>query len=214
MTISAKNHSNSESRRYFRRLRRNLTPAQQRQAAAGLARVMKHQKIFLYSRRIAFYICNDGEIDPELLLESALKMSKQCYLPVLKPDFDHPKKNQLLFSRCGRNSCLIPNKFGIYEPDIRQQPWISPQSLDLILLPLVAFDLSGNRLGMGKGYYDRSLEFISGGNYWHRPRLLGLAHECQLSDGLVSNDWDVPLDGIVTDRMFYSVSQINRSNTD
>jgi len=214
MSITANHLSNSESRRYFRRLRRSLTPQQQHQAAMGLARVMKRQESFLYSRRIAFYSSNDGEIDPELLLVAALQMSKQCYLPALKPDFDQPKKDQLVFSRCSRNSFLISNKFGIYEPDIRRQPWISPQSLDLILLPLVAFDRSGNRLGMGKGYYDRSLEFLASGNCWHRPRLLGLAHECQLSDGLVSNDWDIPLAGIVTDRMFYSVSHFNGSSTE
>jgi 5-formyltetrahydrofolate cyclo-ligase len=164
--------------------------------------------LFLYSKRIAFYVASDGELDPAQLLDAALNMAKQCYLPALKPDFHRPGCNALLFSQIGEGSHIVLNKFGIPEPDIRRQSWITCQSLDLILVPLVAFDPEGNRLGMGKGYYDRSLNFISSKNCWHRPRLLGLAHECQRSETLVINPWDVPLDGVITDKMLYTRPQL------
>lgn len=70
----------------------------------------------------------------------------------------------------------------------------------------MAFDLSGNRLGMGKGYYDRTFEFIKHGDYWHRPILLGLAHERQKSPNLAANGWDIPLDAIATNERVYNIS--------
>jgi 5-formyltetrahydrofolate cyclo-ligase len=72
----------------------------------------------------------------------------------------------------------------------------------VVLLPLVAFDAGCNRLGMGKGYYDRSFAFRRYGNS-SRPRLLGLAHECQKAEQVAMEAWDIPLDGIITDRQWY-----------
>ncbi len=204
MSSSKQSGAPERLRKHFRDLRRSLTDRQQRQASASLTKLMLRLPLFIRSKRIAFYVANDGEIDPAQLLDAALAMAKQCYLPALKPDFHSPKRNTLLFSRIGQGSHIVLNRFGIPEPDIRRQPWITAQALDLILLPLVAFDSSGNRLGMGKGYYDRSLEFIAGPTCWHRPRLLGLAHECQRSDSVRTNHWDIPLDGIVTDKYLHT----------
>jgi 5-formyltetrahydrofolate cyclo-ligase len=208
MSSSTQPDSPETLRRHFRQLRRSLTAQQQRRAAAALARLALQHPLFVYSKRIAFYIANDGEIDPAQLLDAALRMAKQCYLPALKPDFCLPKNNALLFSPIKNGSHILLNKFGIPEPDIKRQPRVPPQSLDLILLPLVAFDPAGNRLGMGKGYYDRSLDFVTRTSCWHRPRLLGLAHECQRSETLAINRWDIPLDGIITDKMLYTRPQL------
>ena len=68
-----------------------------------------------------------------------------------------------------------------------------------MLLPLVAYDLSGTRLGMGGGYYDRYIDALA-----HRPRLIGIAFQVQQSeDALPREPWDIPLDGVITEQGFY-----------
>ena len=68
-----------------------------------------------------------------------------------------------------------------------------------MLLPLVAYDLSGTRLGMGGGYYDRYIDALA-----HRPRLIGIAFQVQQSeDALPCEPWDIPLDGVITEQGFY-----------
>ena len=191
-------------RRKFRLLRRSLSHTEQDHAARSLTRILTNHPLFMKSRNIAFYVSNDGELDPGYLLDEALARGKNCYLPCIAEDFHNPRHHRLCFSRTGVDSPLLPNKFGIPEPNPKLQPSISAQALSLVLLPLVAFDLSCNRLGMGKGYYDRTFEFIKMGSYWHRPMLVGLAHECQKSSDLVANDWDIPLDAIATDEKIYN----------
>jgi 5-formyltetrahydrofolate cyclo-ligase len=95
---------------------------------------------------------------------------------------------------------LIRNNIGIPEP--ARKFTCKPFALSLVLLPLVAFDSEGNRLGMGKGYYDRTFAFLRR-SVRQRPALLGLAHECQKVDELEIAWWDVPLDGVVTDEAWY-----------
>jgi 5-formyltetrahydrofolate cyclo-ligase len=75
--------------------------------------------------------------------------------------------------------------------------------MDLILLPLVAFDEKGNRMGMGGGFYDRSLANIQQQN--QRTQLIGLAHEIQKTDQLVVQSWDIPLHAIATEDRLYQI---------
>jgi 5-formyltetrahydrofolate cyclo-ligase len=193
----------------FRVLRRSLSHTEQDQAARSLARILVNHPLFMRSRNIAFYVPHDGELDPGYLLDEALERRKSCYLPCIAEDFHSPRHDRLLFSRTEVNSPLLPNKYGIPEPNPKLQPTISAQALNLVLLPLVAFDLSCNRLGMGKGYYDRTFAFIRRGSYWHRPMLVGLAHECQKSADLIANGWDIPLDAVATDAQIYNFSDKN-----
>ena len=169
-----------------------------------MARQANKCKALQVAERIAFYIATDGEMDPAPLIERAIKAGKQCYLPVLR----QRPTNSLWFSRYDTKTPLKPNRFGIPEPDMHHQHTISPRGLDLILLPLVAFDLTGNRLGMGGGYYDRTLSFRLKRSHWKGPKLIGLAHELQCIDALPRNPWDVPLDGVITEHHFYRFTSI------
>ena len=72
-----------------------------------------------------------------------------------------------------------------------------------MLLPLVGFDDRGGRLGMGGGFYDRSLAYLRMRKNWHMPTLLGLAHEYQRVEELAIASWDVPLQATVTDKAWY-----------
>lgn len=169
-------------------------------AALSVARIVAINAIFVRAKTVAFYYPSDGEINPMPLLDTAVRMGKQCYLPCLAPNFNLPRRNQLWFARYTPGDRLMLNKFGIGEPVYG--PPIVTQALDLILMPLVCFDPEGNRLGMGKGFYDATLAFVNRPN-WHRPTLLGLAHEIQHSDELTHDPWDIPLHGVATNERIY-----------
>lgn len=186
-----------ELRKTMRKRRRALSYREQSDAARRLFHRVAPDKLFRFSRRIAFSIARGGEIDPSLLLSEAQRRRKKCYLPVMSK-VGAPRLGFRLF-RKGQK--LIRNSIGIPEPARRYN--CKPFALSLVLLPLVAFDASCNRLGMGKGFYDRSFAFKRRSGR-RRPVLLGLAHECQKADQLEVAPWDVPLDGVVTDRAWYS----------
>lgn len=188
--------SKSALRKELRKRRRALSPLDQKAAARRLCRRMVTTSLFRFSRRIAFTMAADGEIDPSLLTATAQRMGKECYLPVISP-VGPPR---LRFKRWRKGEALCTNFYGIAEP--RKGRFCPPRMLDLVLLPLVGFDAKGNRLGMGKGYYDRSFAFKRQSGR-RRPVLVGLAHECQRVAELPVEVWDLPLDGIVTDRDWY-----------
>ncbi|MDP1541124.1 MAG: 5-formyltetrahydrofolate cyclo-ligase [Moraxellaceae bacterium] len=172
-------------RQQLKSARRSLTPTQQRIAARGL----QHQLQRLIKRsniKIAAYDANGGEISAHLFL----KPKQQVYYPVLQP----LHAQGVIFRQPAGNSRWRRNRWGISEPSKgRQQPaW----TFDVLLMPLVGFTLSGHRLGMGGGYYDRLLA-----SFRHRPRkplLIGLAHDCQQLTELPLAAWDQPIEFIAT----------------
>jgi len=187
----------SALRKELRKRRRALSVAQQKSAARHLYRRLVTSPLFRFSRRIAFTMAADGEIDPSLLLATAQRRGKECYLPVLNV-IGEPR---LRFKRWRKGEVLRTNFYGIAEP--RHGRYCPPRTLSLVLMPLVGFDAGGNRLGMGKGYYDRTFAFRRHSTQW-RPVLVGLAHECQKVEKLEVEAWDLPLDGIVTDAAWYA----------
>jgi 5-formyltetrahydrofolate cyclo-ligase len=189
-------------RRQLRKIRLALSAREQAAAAkAALSRIRRHPK-FRRARRIAGYFGTDGELNPMPLLEQAARMRKACYLPVL-----HPLRPGLLwFVRWRPGDALIRNRFGIPEPVPRGSTLLAARRLDLVIVPLLGFDSSCRRLGMGGGYYDRSFAFVRRFRHVKRPFLLGLAHESQRVDKLHSEPWDVALDAVATDHHLYSVT--------
>lgn len=197
--IDANDLTRAQLRRKLRQQRRALTPAAQRNAAQALYRQLAQHPLFRRARHIALYLANDGEIDPHLLIAAAHARGKQVYLPVLK---SWPRTS-MMFQRIDMRERLAGNRFGIPEPRRDHKRQRKVWALDLILLPLVGFDRHGGRLGMGGGFYDRSLAYRAQRNNWHKPTLLGLAHDCQQVDRLPMASWDMPLDATVTDRGWY-----------
>jgi len=190
-------------RRQLRTARRALTPQQQHQASQRLLRQLAQHPLFRRSRHIAFYLANDGEIDPSALLRHAQRLGKHCYLPVIS---GWPA-NRMHFQRLLPNQRWVTNRFGIREPLLNRGLQAKPWRLQLVLMPLVGFDSSGNRLGMGGGFYDRTFAFRRRRQGWTGPRLLGLAHECQRVEQLPIAAWDIPLDGIVSDQQIILLRQ-------
>ncbi len=186
-------------RRMLRKARRALTPSEQRQAALGLYRQLAQHPLFRRAKHISLYLPTDGEIDPRLLLRAAQRRGKATYLPVLSAW----PRTKMVFQRVRPGETLRPNRFRILEPRVNAKRQRKVWALDLVLLPLVGFDDAGGRLGMGGGFYDRSLAYLARRQSWRKPTLLGLAHECQKVDRLAQASWDVPLAGTVTDRKWY-----------
>ncbi|ESR01011.1 MULTISPECIES: 5-formyltetrahydrofolate cyclo-ligase [Stutzerimonas stutzeri subgroup] len=198
--IVAEGLSRPALRRKLRHARRQLTPAQQRLAARRLYRQLAQHPRFRRARHIALYLPNDGEIDPRLLLQAAQRRGKATYLPVLNPW----PRTRMVFQRIEPGEQLRRNRFGILEPVIRTARQRRVWALDLLLMPLVGFDGKGGRLGMGGGFYDRSLAYRAMRKKSHKPTLLGLAHECQRVDRLPLESWDVALQATVTDQGWYA----------
>jgi len=189
----------NDLRQKLRTRRRALSPDEQKQAASRVAANVTGSRLFLTSRRIACYLPNDGEIDTRPILAHIRRMRKVCYLPVLS----RLTRDRLWFARMETDTDLSPNRFGIPEPVVPARELVRAQELDLILMPLVGFDDHGHRLGMGGGYYDRSLEFLRHRTRWRKPHLLGIAYDFQRVNGLTADPWDIPLTGVVTDQAIY-----------
>jgi 5-formyltetrahydrofolate cyclo-ligase len=141
---------------------------------------------------------SDGEIDPIYVIEQAWLRGKQVYLPVLQP-LRGKLKNSLYFAPFEPGSIMRANKYGIQEPAIHPSNWLRAQQIDLMLVPLVAFDAGNNRLGMGGGFYDRSLAHRNIQQRNTRPYLIGLAHELQKTNQLPVENWDIRMDAIATE---------------
>jgi 5-formyltetrahydrofolate cyclo-ligase len=183
----------------MRQRRRMLTVEQQDAAAISLTKNIFQFHGIAGTRRIGAYLANDGEIDPLPAMLEWIRRGQECFLPILFPG----QKPRLRFASFSMRSRMFLNRFGLLEPCVSQRACLDPSQLDWIFVPLVAFDLSGHRLGMGGGYYDASLVALRSRTHWRKPRLVGLAHEFQRIDDLAVDEWDVPLHGILTNERFY-----------
>ncbi|MEA1080685.1 5-formyltetrahydrofolate cyclo-ligase [Marinobacter qingdaonensis] len=190
--------SRSELRKRLRQQRRSLSYEQQQQATEQLALNLLTHPDLHRARHIAIYLPNDGEIDPLLYRDIARRKGIQFYLPVLHPILE----GKLVFSPYTDDVELTANRFGIPEPDFSKGLKRPAWALDAVLFPLVGFDESGGRLGMGGGFYDRTFAF-SRLRPGLAPKLIGLAHDFQKVTRLPTEPWDVPLHGVVTDRRCY-----------
>ncbi|HEC15354.1 MAG TPA: 5-formyltetrahydrofolate cyclo-ligase [Sedimenticola sp.] len=197
-------------RRNLRAQRHAISAREQRSHSHAMAKRLMRLKPFLHSQRIALYLSADGEMDPAPILDRARRMGKTCFLPVLRP---RPQRS-LWFCEYRPGDQLIPNHFGIKEPSVRKRPPVPPWGLDLIMLPLVGFDDRGNRLGMGGGFYDRTLAFLHRRKQWCSPCLIGIAHDCQKIATVPTQSWDIPLHGVVTEAAFYSFVQYGFRTTE
>lgn len=181
-------------RQHFRKARNDLTPAFQIQSANALVETIKRYKVLDGTNRLAVYLAQDGELSCAPLINWCWESNKTVYLPIINPD----KSGSLLFCEYQPSTQMTNNQFGIPEPDLNHSSPISIAALDIIFMPLVAFDQQGNRLGMGGGYYDRTFAQNRTAAKGPEPHLFGLAHDCQMCEQLVTENWDIPLAKVIT----------------
>ncbi|WP_113626382.1 5-formyltetrahydrofolate cyclo-ligase [Pectobacterium peruviense] len=184
--------SRQQIRQAVRQQRRLLTPEQQRLfAQQACERVIAHPKI-IQADSVAVFLSFDGELDTHPLIQQLWEQGKRVYLPVLHPF----RVGYLLFLRYAPDTKLVRNRLKIMEPSLDVRQVLPLPQLDILLTPLVAFDHQGQRLGMGGGFYDRTLQYR---NQMSRgPYPIGLAHDCQKVDALPVESWDIPLPEIIT----------------
>ncbi|MEY3220704.1 MAG: hypothetical protein RIT27_2061 [Pseudomonadota bacterium] len=181
-------------RRMMRQRRRALSQTEQQLASFSLTKQIKQSGLLRRFKRVALYWTTDNEISLLPLLKYLSKHHRKIYLPILLG-------KKMYFMRYKIGQPLKKNRFNIPEPNGRFQP-IYPTVLDSVLMPLVAFDQQGNRLGMGGGFYDRYFEYL----HYRRnkkPILWGVAYEWQRVEHLNTQWWDIPLQGVITDKGIY-----------
>ena len=190
-------------RRELRACRRALPPKEQRRHATALCRVLRRDPRLWRARRIGAYWPADGELDPRPLLTHLRSLGARIFLPVLRPG----RQRRLWLVPFPLGARLQANRLGILEPKRGRRQLALPLSLDLLLVPLVGFDDDCHRLGMGGGYYDRTLAYLRHRRGWRRPRLIGIAHACQRVARIEPRAWDIPLDGVATEKGIYRSTQ-------
>ena len=183
-------------RQTLREKRQSISKAQR----AAYAKELRAQFFSCYAqfltsspKKIASYYASDEEISPRWI-DEILTSSHELYYPVLHPF----KKRHLLFAK--QTPLRRYNKYGLEEPMFIVDDTIAPWELDLIIVPLVGFDLHKNRIGMGGGFYDSSLRLCKAFN---RTEFVGVAFDEQQFDGfehklVAMNDWDIRMDTIIT----------------
>lgn len=182
-------------RRQIRAARRQITGSERERAQQHIQQHIYELPIYQSAQRIAMYWASDGEVAIDIIAQQARAAGKQTYYPIIIG-----RGQPLAFAPYTDDTATQRNYFNIIEPVVDQSLICPPQHLDLVLNPLVAFDDTGMRLGMGGGFYDRSFAFKQDRDNTLRPYLLGIAFDVQrVEEALPRRDWDIPLDGLVTE---------------
>ncbi len=182
-----------ELRQRLTERRKALTPQQRIAAAQGLRRSLEQLPEYHTDARVAGYWAVNGELALNLVIPPLQARGQQFLLPLLDSG------RQLRFAPWQAGDAVEPNRHGIPEP-VRVERPLAPFQLDLVLVPLLAFDRRGQRLGYGGGYYDRSFAFLNEQARPTEPLLVGIAYDFQEVEAIEPSRWDVPLDFVATDR--------------
>lgn len=175
-------------------------------AIPSIERMMASQQVadhlqtltwFRGSQHIACYLDDGIELATQASIDLIWQHHKTCYLPIVKD-----AEPILQFAAYQAHTVLQKNQFNLQQPVLdKSASLLSAEDLDLVLLPLVAFDCQANRLGRGAGYYDKTLAFLRELKTAQRqPKLIGLAYACQEVATLLPASWDVRMDAIITEQ--------------
>lgn len=204
--------AHAERRRALRgamRSRRRDVPVRERLDAAAALAAHLLPELAAHQGRIAGYWAVGGEL-PLHVVQANLPATLRWCLPVLHDD------GRLRFREWAAGQPLSPNKHGIPEP--AEGPLLPADALAVVLVPLLAFDARGHRLGQGGGWYDRSFAFRLASSTPEaapvatprRPRLIGIGYDWQQVDALENAEWDVPLDVVATPGALHRFDASNR----
>ena len=189
-TVSAVTTLQATMRRDARH-RRATMPEQDRVAASGrIADRIAHMPIFVRSRLIACYLSTGSEVDTSAIILRAWRMKKRIFVP------DTRGGGKLTFREIYPDSEFATGPFGIREPIGGSV--LAASLFDLVIVPVVAFDSDHHRIGMGGGYYDRTFSFLRHRKSFLKPKLVGVAFDCQKVDKIAPNPWDIRLFRIIT----------------
>ena len=179
----------NQLRQYYKQLRNQLSAATVEKYSAQIAAQLFELPLWQNSQTIMLYLSFQNEVSTVAIYQAGWQRGKTMLIPICGP------QDGLMEMSCITSmEQLVYNRYGIGELPAHLQHMIAPEQIDLCLIPGIAFDHAGNRLGFGAGYYDRYLLRL-------RPdvKRLALAYECQLHSQLLPIDqYDLPMDYIVT----------------
>lgn len=167
--------------------RRSLSEDEFRHASLSIQRLFLETPEYLGARGIVVYSPIHKEVDTEMIIHEALACGKRVALPAVV-------HHELVFREVSEISSLKRGAFGIMEP-AGSSRLFELAEVDIFVLPGIAFDLTGHRVGYGKGYYDKTLHRIEG-----QGRLIGLCHDFQLVDRIAGEPHDVKMDLIISEK--------------
>jgi 5-formyltetrahydrofolate cyclo-ligase len=186
-------------RRQLRTRRRAITGIERQRAAQQLCRLVDQARLLRPGRRIGLYLAMQEELDTAPLLQLALRRGCVIALPRIVSK-RHARMRFFVF-----DGSMKTGAYGIREPGGRVG--LRARDLDLVFMPLVGFDAAGNRMGMGKGFYDRCFAHRRALRNWRRPLLVGVAYEVQRVSALPAASHDVRVDMIVTESALRRIPQ-------
>jgi 5-formyltetrahydrofolate cyclo-ligase len=176
--------------------RRELAPTQIRDASAQVSRQLWRLPAMQRARRIAIYMSVAGEIDCDQIVKTAWLRKIETFAPILMG-------KRLIFAPLKKHTRTTPNRYHIPEPTHSRRQCIKSSQLDVVIVPVLAFDKDNNRLGMGGGFYDRSFAYMKHRQKLQRPLLIGVAYDFQRVPKLQAEPWDVQLHAVITDKESY-----------
>ena len=171
--------------------RRALTDEQRENASAIICDSIIHSHEFMSCNTLACYLPAYGEVDATSIISRAWRAKKRVFAPVTD------SRGAMIFRQITPDTELTLSQFGLWEPESGSH--ITAKALDVVITPVVAFDDQCNRIGMGGGYFDRCFHFLKRRRTWLRPKLIGVAFDCQKVEKMAPNPWDIPLYRIVTE---------------
>lgn len=180
-----------ELRKKIRQARRRISRFEQKKSAQQVLNLLRSNPQFIHSQHVGLYLDAFGEIRTQQIIEYCFSVEKKVYLPVIcnmNQRLEWVRINKHLY----RNKRFFHHRLGMREP--MQSRGLHVSKLDLLIMPLLICDYRGTRIGMGGGYYDRTLATA-----YKKPYRLGLAHDLQLVEtSLPREKWDQPVDALLT----------------
>jgi len=179
-------------RKQMRAQRRTLSSAEHGSRSQRAAKALASLPMFRAGKRVAIYLPFDREADTAALIGVARRRGVRLFVPVI---VDQRARRMRFYPLAGKTR---RGTFGINVPALLAAP-VAPRWLNLIVVPLVAVDTRGRRLGMGGGFYDRALQFRRRRLHWRGPKLVGFAFDCQRTDSQFADPWDLGVDSLATE---------------
>lgn len=182
--------SKQQLRKHYKQLRQQLTSAKVQAHSAQIAATLFDTPFWKESNTIMLYLSFQNEVQTDQIYQQGWMEHKTMLVPICSAQ-DGIMELSILTSL----QQLVTNRYGIRELPESAQQIVSPQTIDLCLIPGIAFDAYGNRLGFGAGYYDRYLAKLNP----DIPRI-ALAHSCQIDSGMLPTDlYDLPMHYMLTE---------------
>ncbi|WP_053955332.1 5-formyltetrahydrofolate cyclo-ligase [Inediibacterium massiliense] len=171
--------------------RKDLSVEEVTQKSSEIFKHLKSLSIYNNAKNVMVYMDFRNEVKTDKIIEDLLSQNKKVILPI-----SIKETKQLLLSELkDPQKELYVSTYGILEPKENFIREVDPKTIDLVLVPGVAFDRFGFRIGYGAGYYDRFFQRI------HHPIIsIGLAFDLQIIDKVPTHPLDYPLDYILTEK--------------